>query len=84
MRTSGGMDPECAIFVKHLAKKIAQKKNQDLPDVMRVLRTEIRFAVLKATLIATSSRGTGGSLYQKKTDEARMLMWVMWTSTTTS
>ena len=61
------MGPECAIFVKHLAKKIAQKKNQDLPDVrvMRVLRTEIRFAVLKATgLIAI--RGTRGSIYQKK------------------
>ena len=67
LSTSGGMGPECAIFVKHLAKKIAQKKNQDLPDVMRVLRTEIRFAVLKATLIAI--RGTRGSLYQKKTDE---------------
>ena len=60
------MGPECAIFVKHLAKKIAQKKNQDLSDVIRVLRTEIRFAVLKATLIAI--RGTRGSIYQKKTD----------------
>ena len=38
-------------------------------DVMRVLtlRTEIRFAVLKATLIAI--RGTRGSLYQKKDDD---------------
>ena len=67
LSTRGGMGPECAIFVKHLAKKIAQNKNQDLPDVMRILRTEIRFAVLKATLIAI--RGTRGSLYQKKTDE---------------
>jgi hypothetical protein len=67
LSTSGGMGPECAIFVKLLAKKIAQKKNQDQADVMRVLRTEIRFAVLKATLIAI--RGTRGSLYQKKDDE---------------
>ena len=58
------MGPECAIFVKHLAKKIAQKKNQDLSDVIRVLRTEIRFSVVKATLIAIR-----GSLYQQKTDE---------------
>ena len=35
LSTSGGMGLECAIFVKHLAKKIAQKKNQDLSDVMR-------------------------------------------------
>ena len=37
--------------------------------VMRVPRTEIRFAVIKATLIAI--RGTRGSLYQKikKDDE---------------
>ena len=34
---------------------------------MRVLRTEIRFAVIKATLIAI--RGTRGSLYQKKDDD---------------
>ena len=67
LSTSVGMGPECAIFVIHLAKKIAQKKNQDLPDVIRVLRTETRFAVLKATLI--SIRGTRGSLYQNKTDE---------------
>ena len=67
LSTSGGMGTECAIFVKILAKKIAQKKNQDQADVMRVLRTEIRFAVLKATLIAI--RGTRCSLYQKKDDE---------------
>ena len=62
------MGPECAIFVKVLAKKITQKKNEDQSDVMRVLRTQIRFAVLKATLIAI--RGTRGSIYQKKTDES--------------
>ena len=28
------MGPECAILVKHLAKKIAQKYNQDLPDLL--------------------------------------------------
>ena len=67
LSTSGGMGPECAVFVKMLAKKIAQKKNQELSDVMRVLRTKIRFAVLKSTLI--SIRGTRGSLFQKKDDE---------------
>ena len=71
LSTSGGMGPECAYLRQTspqlLAKKIAQKKNQDQADVMRVLRTEIRCAVLKATLIAI--RGTRGSLYQKKDDE---------------
>ena len=52
LSTSGGMGPECTIFIKFLAKKVAQKKNQEQADVMRVLMTEIRFAVLKATLIA--------------------------------
>ena len=61
------MGPECAIFVEHFAKKITQKKNQNLPDVMRVVRTDIIFAVPKATLIAI--RGTRGSLYQKKTNK---------------
>ena len=40
LSTSGGIGPECAIFLKLLAKKIAQKKNQDQVDVVRVLRTE--------------------------------------------
>ena len=61
------MGTEFAVFVKLLGKKIAQKKNQEQADVMRVLRTEIRFAALKATLIAI--RGTRGSLFQKRTDE---------------
>ena len=45
LSTSGGtgMGPECAIFVKHLAKKIAQKKNQDLQFVI-----EIRFQICSA------------------------------------
>ena len=34
LSTSGGMGPECAIFVKLLAKKITQKKNQDQADVI--------------------------------------------------
>ena len=41
------MGPESAVFVKLLAKEIGQKKNQDQADVMRVLRTEIRFALFK-------------------------------------
>ena len=35
---------------------------------LRALKTEIRFAVLKATLIAI--RGTRGSFFQKKDDES--------------
>ena len=56
-------------LVNYLATKIALKKNQDVVDhiYMRVLRTEIIFAVLKATLIAI--RGTRCSLCQKKSDD---------------
>ena len=39
---------------------------------MRVLRTEIHFAVLKATLIAI--RGTKVSIFQKKTDETAYMI----------
>ena len=42
------MGPECAIFVKHIAKKMDQKKNQDLPDAMRahfLLNLEIMFTL---------------------------------------
>ena len=41
LSTSGGMGQECAVFVKLLAKKIAQKKNQEQANVMRILRTEL-------------------------------------------
>ena len=41
LSTSGEMGPDCAVFVKLLAKKIAQKKNQEQANVMRILRTEL-------------------------------------------
>ena len=52
------MGPECSIFIKRLAVKIAEKKNQSYPDVMRVIRTKLRYSILRTTLIAV--RGTRG------------------------
>ena len=65
------MGPECASS-SFWPKNIAQKRNQYQADVMRVLRTEIHFAVLKATLIAI--RGTKVSIFQKKTDETAYMI----------
>ena len=45
--TTGGMGPECSIFIKRLAVKIAEKKNQSYPDVMRVIRTKLRYSILR-------------------------------------
>ena len=48
------------------------RPKEEQTDVMRVLRTDICFAVLKATLLAI--RGTRGSLFQKKTDYNRVAL----------
>ena len=56
--TTGGMGPECSRFNKRLAELIAAKKGEVYSHVMRHLRTRLRFALLRATLIAV--RGTRG------------------------
>ena len=56
--TTGGYGPECKRFIKQLAIKIADKSNEDYADVMKVLRTRLRFCVLRTTLVAL--RGTRG------------------------
>ena len=56
--TTGGYGPECKRFLKQLATKIADKSNENYADVMRVLRTRLRFCVLRTTLVAL--RGTRG------------------------
>ena len=50
--TTGGMGPECMRFNKRLAEKIANKQKEKYSHVVRHIRTRIRFALLKATLIA--------------------------------
>ena len=56
--TTGGMAPECAQYHKRLASLISKKTKEDYPKVMNHIRTRIRFAILKSTLIAV--RGERG------------------------
>ena len=50
--TSGGISKECKRFINRLANLQARRKGEEYGDVVRVLRTKLRFALLKTTLIA--------------------------------
>ena len=50
--TSQGMSKECKRFINRLANLQARRKGEECGDVVRVLRTKLRFALLKTTLIA--------------------------------
>ena len=50
--TSGGMSQECKRFNNRLAELIAVKRGERYCDVVRHIRTRLRFAMLRTTLIA--------------------------------
>ena len=50
--TTGGMSPECEALNKRIATLIANKTSENYSQVMTYLRTRLRFALLKATVIA--------------------------------
>ena len=56
--TTGGMGPECARMNKRLAELIAKKKGEAYSHVLRHIRTRLRFALLRCTLVAV--RGSRG------------------------
>ena len=56
--TSGGMGPLCATFVQRLKHLIAEDKNEAQSQVIHHIRTRLRFAMLRSTLIAL--RGVRG------------------------
>jgi hypothetical protein len=59
--TTGGMGPECTRLNKQLAELISQKTGEVHAHVMRHLRTRLRFALLRATLVAVRGyRGQKG------------------------
>ena len=58
--TTGGMGPECARMNKRLAEMIAAKRGEAYSHVMSYIRTRLRFALLRCTLIAI--RGTRGAV----------------------
>ena len=56
--TSGGLSPECNKFNKKLAQMIAKKRNETYANVVKHVRTRLRFALLRSTLVAL--RGVRG------------------------
>ena len=50
--TSGGMGPECHRLHKRLAERIAAKQNETYSHVISHIRCSLRFALLRATLVA--------------------------------
>ena len=62
--TSGGMAPGCQRFFKRVATMIAEKKGQKYQHVVTYVRTRLRFAMLKSTLIAI--RGYRGRVINKE------------------
>ena len=59
--TTGGMSKECKRFVNRVADLIAGKRKERYCDVVRHVRTRIRFAMLRTTLIALwGYRGKNG------------------------
>ena len=45
------MGPECTTFYKRIAELTAEKKNEQYGYVMNYMRTRLRFAILRSTLI---------------------------------
>ena len=64
--TSGGMAPECLKLNKRIAELLAHKRNEQYSVVMSFIRTRLRFALLKSTLI--SIRGYRGKQTTKEDD----------------
>ena len=50
--TTGGMSPECKRLVNRLAELYAIKKKNQYQEVVRYIRTKIRFASLRSCLVA--------------------------------
>ena len=66
--TSGGMAPECLKLNKRLAELISNKKNETYSKVMMHVRTRLRFALLKGTLIGL--RGFRGKRLMRQDEDA--------------
>ena len=49
--TTGGMGPECQKLNKRIAELISNKRNETYSKVMQHVRTRLRFALLKSTLV---------------------------------
>ena len=65
--TTGGMGNECLKLNKRLAELMSQKTGEAYSDVMRHIRSRLRFALLRSTLVAI--RGYRGKLQNLKEDD---------------
>ena len=63
--TSGGLGPECDKLNKRIAESISNKRNESYSNVINHIRTRLRFALLRSTLVAI--RGFRGR--NRNTDE---------------
>ena len=70
---SGGMSRECTKFLNRLSKQIANKRKEKYADVICHLRTKIRFALLKAMLVAL--RGFGRQVKKQWNQVERNLLF---------
>ena len=50
--TSGEMGPLCSVLVKRLSEKITESHSEALYQVTNNIRTRLRFALLRSTLVA--------------------------------
>ena len=64
--TTGGMGPESTRYHKKLAELISVKRGEEYSHVVNHIRTRIRFALLRCTLIAI--RGERGKRRRRDTD----------------
>ena len=63
--TNGGMRRECALFIKNLAMKLAEKENEQYSDVITSIRTKLSFCILKAVFYALEGQGPHGEKKHK-------------------
>ena len=61
--TNGGVGKECSMFLKTLAEKLSEKRNEDYNITMNWLRTKLSFEVLKSALLCV--RGSRTPWYKK-------------------
>ena len=54
--TTGGMGQQATEFLKSLAHKIADKRDERYSDVIGFLRTKLRFSLLRSVLIAVRGK----------------------------
>ncbi len=64
--TTGGMSIQCEKTHKRMAELIAEKRNERYSDVMKHLRTRLRFALLKSVLIAIRGVRSKNNRYKEE------------------